>query len=216
MRPLWVAYPSDPRTFDMDKQFLSGGDLLVAPVYKQGATSVGVYFPGTEPWYDVASGAAHAAPSDATVDAPIDKVPVFQRGGSIVPRQMRVRRSSVAMAHDPFTLVVARDSKGEASGRLFLDPGDGYAYRNGDYAYVEYALTGGVLSSTLLHSSKAYSPLNELERIELLGGPAPSAVTLTVDGVTRALEFRHVAETNRVVIRKPAVPMAAVWSIAIS
>ena len=33
---------------------------------------------------------------------------------------MRLRRSSVAMADDPFTLVVAPDSHGAATGKLFL------------------------------------------------------------------------------------------------
>ena len=113
MRPLWVAHPSDARTWDMDKQFMAGGDLMVAPVYKQGATSVAVYFPtlGAElaaPWYDVFTGKTHAAGTDATIDAPIEKIPVFQRGGSIVPRQMRLRRSSSQMTHDPYTLTVAR------------------------------------------------------------------------------------------------------------
>ena len=65
------------------------------------------------------------------VDAPIEKIPAYQRGGSIVPRQMRARRSSTQMAHDPFTLTLAPDDDGSCVGRLYLDPGDGYEYRKG-------------------------------------------------------------------------------------
>lgn len=39
------------------------------------------------------------------------KVPVYQRGGSIIPRKMRVRRASPLMKNDPYTLVVALDSQ---------------------------------------------------------------------------------------------------------
>lgn len=35
------------------------------------------------------------------------QIPVFQRGGSIIPRKLRVRRSSTCMEHDPYTLFVA-------------------------------------------------------------------------------------------------------------
>ena len=62
------------------------------PVSKQGATSAQVYFPGTGIWYDVTDGKRYQAPSDVTVSAPIDKIPVYQRGGYIVPRQMRRER----------------------------------------------------------------------------------------------------------------------------
>jgi hypothetical protein len=39
------------------------------------------------------------------------QVPVFQRGGHIVPRRLRERRSSSLTVHDPFTLIVALDKK---------------------------------------------------------------------------------------------------------
>ena len=34
-----------------------------------------------------------------------DKVPVFQRGGSIIPKRERIRRSAALMHNDPITLV---------------------------------------------------------------------------------------------------------------
>ena len=39
------------------------------------------------------------------------QVPVFQRGGTIVPKKMRVRRCSSLTANDPYTLIVALDSQ---------------------------------------------------------------------------------------------------------
>jgi alpha 1,3-glucosidase len=43
------------------------------------------------------------------VDLTLSSIPVFQRGGSIVPYKFRFRRSSAQMADDPFTLLVALD-----------------------------------------------------------------------------------------------------------
>ena len=60
-----------------------------------------------------------------------NKIPVYQVGGTIVPRQMRPRRSSDLMAHDPYTLIVALDNNGRAVGKLFLDDGITYNYMCG-------------------------------------------------------------------------------------
>lgn len=43
------------------------------------------------------------------MDSPLEKIPVFMQGGSIIPKKERPRRSSSQMADDPFTIVVAAD-----------------------------------------------------------------------------------------------------------
>lgn len=50
MRPLWVEFPADTKTFEMDKQFMSGHALLVKPITTSGASHVTVYLPGTDVW----------------------------------------------------------------------------------------------------------------------------------------------------------------------
>ena len=87
-----------------------GSDLLVAPVLAAGVNTVHVYFPGKQPWYDIDTYFSRTGPGRKSVSAPLRKIPVFQRGGSIIPRKMRVRRSSSLMKNDPFTLVAALDS----------------------------------------------------------------------------------------------------------
>ena len=53
-----------------------------------------MYFPAAPAWYDAVTGVRHAGTGLSTVEAPLSKIPVYQRGGTIVPRQMRARRSS--------------------------------------------------------------------------------------------------------------------------
>jgi len=213
MRPLWVHYPADEKTWDMSDQWLVGSDLLVRPVTQQGATSAPVYLPGSQPWYAVRDGTKHAAPATPTVEAPLGAVPVFQRGGSILPRQMRLRRASSLMKLDPYTLVVAPDADGAAAGTLYLDAGDGFEYLDGAYAERRYELAAGVLTSTAVHASDAFTPPNMLERLELLGTKPPGKVLLESGGETRELEATWSEATGRTVVRKPGVPMAADWTI---
>ena len=226
MRALWLEYPADVSAFAIDDQWLVGSDILVKPVTSAGATSVGVYFPGSAPWYDVESGqkiVTSGGANNVTVDAPLDKIPVFQRGGSIVPRQMRPRRSSAVMAHDPFTLIVALDAAGSASGDLYLDDGATFDYvRKGmfrlrRFEYSAASPTAHVLKSTLAGGNKAYVPTNTVERIVVLGaGKAPSAVSVTADGVTTPLTFAYDAAADVLTIRKPDVRVAYDFSVAIS
>jgi alpha-glucosidase (family GH31 glycosyl hydrolase) len=46
MRPLWVEFPQDENTYEMDDQFMVGSYLMVKPVVVPYATSTQVYLPG--------------------------------------------------------------------------------------------------------------------------------------------------------------------------
>jgi len=212
--PVWVHFPAETAAFDAEDQFLVGTDLLVHPVTSPGATSATVAFPGSEPWYGVRDGTSYSVAS-ASVAAPLGTIPVFQRGGSVLPRQMRLRRSSVPMVRDPFTLVVAVDSSGAARGSLFLDAGDGYGYQQGEYHLCAFSFAAGVLKNEAAHASAAYKPQNVLERVELLGVPLPAKVTLLADGTEVELGFGWSEERQRLTVRKPGVLMAAEWAITL-
>ncbi len=65
----------------------------------------------------------------------LDAIPVFYRGGAIVPRRERPRRSTQTQARDPFTLVVACDPMFKAEGDLYLDDGHSFAFKRGQYVH---------------------------------------------------------------------------------
>lgn len=83
-----------------------------------GQSSRQCYLPGTptDVWYNAATGSRHAGGAHVTVPVTLADMPVFIRGGSIIPRRERPRRSSAAMVNDPYTLVVALDAQGRAEG----------------------------------------------------------------------------------------------------
>ena len=45
-RPLWVEFPRDKNTYNMDDEYMVGRSLLVRPVTEQYATSAQLYLPG--------------------------------------------------------------------------------------------------------------------------------------------------------------------------
>ncbi|WP_406309401.1 TIM-barrel domain-containing protein [Streptomyces sp. NBC_00623] len=87
VRPLWLEYPDDPETLGANAkyEYLAGSDFLVAPVYEDSDTRNGIYLPkGT--WTDYWTGKTYEGPTTVNgYHAPIDTLPLFVKGGSIVP-----------------------------------------------------------------------------------------------------------------------------------
>jgi len=222
MRPLWVEFPGDASLLTEQRSWMVGSDLLVAPVMKQGATQVDVVFPGgsSVTWYDVRSFEAVSGGSRASVSAPIDVVPVYQRSGSIIPRQERPRRSSALMASDPFTLTAAIGADGAASGTLFVDDDLTFAYANGAFRHMAFSLqvdgaANGLMQSKHVSGDVAFAPDNVVERIVVLGFPAaPKAVTVTAaDGGATNVDFEYDAQSKVLTVRKPQLAISGDWTL---
>ncbi|KAK2498120.1 hypothetical protein MC885_016662, partial [Smutsia gigantea] len=206
MRPLWVQYPQDVATFGIDDQFLLGDALLVHPVSDSGAHGVQVYLPGQgEVWYDIQSYQKHHGPqtlylpvtlSSVSMPSPAasscsfqkervwalvasTEIPVFQRGGTIVPRWMRVRRSSDCMKDDPITLFVALSPQSTAQGELFLDDGHTFNYQtHHEFLLRRFTFSDNTLvSSSADHKGHLETPI-WIERVVIIGAGKPAAVVL--------------------------------------
>lgn len=173
VRPLWAHYPNETKTFAIDDQLLVGDAILVKSIHLPSVTETDVYLPGEGKvsWYDVDTLQEHRQAGVINVPVTIHKIPVFQRGGSIVPRKMRIRRSTVAMKNDPYTLVVIADDQGEAKGTLYVDDESSFDYRLGKYLYLNLHLKGHRLSSALIDKKAIYDTKSWLERVDIVNPP---------------------------------------------
>jgi len=50
MRPLWLEYSKDYKSYLIEDQFLVGRDLMAAPVIREGQRQRSVYFPAGDDW----------------------------------------------------------------------------------------------------------------------------------------------------------------------
>ena len=85
MRPLFLEYPGDPTSYQVEDQYLFGPDLLVAPILEHGARSRTVYLPEGSTWTDAWTRAAHHGGRTIEVEAPLERIPLFLRDGARLP-----------------------------------------------------------------------------------------------------------------------------------
>jgi len=224
MRPMWMEFPTDEHSAKLEDQFMVGSALLVKPVTERDQTNTNVYFPSGSVWYEFKSGKALVGEGALVqVASPLESIPVFLRGGSILPLKDRPRRSSAVMTNDPFTLLIALDEQGHAQGDLYVDDGDSYAFQKGqsllrDFVYETQANTASLSSSTST-SDKMYAR-NKIERIIIWGvQTAPNAVSAseTKTGATpQSIAFDFEATTNILTLRKPDLFISASWTISLA
>ena len=81
IRGLFHEFPSDPRAWTVDDEFLYGADLLVAPVLEAGMRRRDVYLPAGADWTDLRDGRSYSGGQTISADAPLTTIPVFARDG---------------------------------------------------------------------------------------------------------------------------------------
>lgn len=84
LRDPMLEFPDDPMAYGTDQEYLLGDKILVAPVTEQGATSRSFYLPPGS-WTDYWTGTILDGGHQVTVPAPLDKIPLLVRSGSIIP-----------------------------------------------------------------------------------------------------------------------------------
>ncbi|MDP8924482.1 MAG: DUF5110 domain-containing protein [Chloroflexota bacterium] len=136
MRPLAFHYPADPNVWELGSQFLLGPDLLVAPVTRAGATQWPVYLPAGA-WYDFWTGERFEGGRSVSAPSPIETIPLFARGGSIIPLGPAMQRTDERPLDD-LTLLAYPGAPGEDGGCvIYEDDGRSQGYRASRYALTE-------------------------------------------------------------------------------
>ena len=132
MRPLAMDFLGDVRAENTGDQFMYGPAFLVNPVTEPAASTRRLYLPQAR-WYDFWSGTAIDGGHTLDAAAPLERIPLYVRAGSIVPMGPDEEWSDQKPA-DPIELRVYRGA--DADFTLYEDENDTYDYENGVYAII--------------------------------------------------------------------------------
>jgi len=127
MRALFMDFPGDQTAATLNDEYMFGPAFLVAPVTDQGATSRKVYLPAGTDWYDWWTNRKIAGGQWIEAAAPIDRIPLFVRAGSIVPLGAPIQNTATKQALSEIRVFPGRD----ATFTLYDDDGVTNAYKKG-------------------------------------------------------------------------------------
>lgn len=133
-RPLFFAYPTDEKLYDQSAAYLFGPSLLVAPVTTAGQTTQTVYLPADD-WINYWTDALLTGGNTVTVDAPLERLPLFVRAGSLIPMQPLMNYVDERKV-DTLTVQTYPSLKpnGQTTFTLYDDDGQTLAYQRGQVA----------------------------------------------------------------------------------
>ncbi|KAL7620180.1 hypothetical protein AAE478_009173 [Parahypoxylon ruwenzoriense] len=173
MRALAWEFPNEPWLADADRQFLLGDSILVTPCLVQGATTVDGVFPGVGSgtvwydWYNQTAIKGVTTGQNVTIDTPLGHIPVYVRGGSVIPLQ-EPGLTTAAVRASPWSLLVALDGNGHASGELYID--DGESLVPNATTWVDFTVADSSLKTTPRGN---FVDTNMLGNVTILGAQSP-------------------------------------------
>ncbi|MGH9530603.1 MAG: TIM-barrel domain-containing protein [Terriglobales bacterium] len=194
-RPVFLEFPEifapSSRGFDhLDTEFMLGPSLLIAPQpFAETLDDYAISFP-TGSWYDFWTGLKAATPPPAPTIVEIAKagpgakfpeparihpelavLPVYVRGGSILPMQPLIQ-STDEIPKGPLELRVYPGP--QCSGSLYLDDGHTFRYQHGDFLRQSFSCQSDGDSVRVIFGARegAYAPWWKTIEVVIYGWPS--------------------------------------------
>lgn len=140
IRPLFLHYQNDEKTYEVNDEFLCGENILVAPVIEQGKTARMVYLPKESNWVDYWTKEIYKGGQYIIKEAPLDVCPIYVRAGSIIPNfpvQNYIGEKEVR----ELILDIYPPAEGEKHSYVhYMDDGESFDYRDGIYNTYEFII----------------------------------------------------------------------------
>jgi alpha-D-xyloside xylohydrolase len=162
-RALVMDWPNDLQARNISDQFMFGPAFLVNPVTQPDATSRSLYLPQAAAWYDFWTGNA-SQPGRAIADAPIEKIPLFVKAGSIVPMGPEIEYAQ--QASDPIELRIYPGA--DAKFTLYEDEGDSYRYEEGAHATISFVWDDADRSLTIGELKGSFEGMAEVRTFHIV------------------------------------------------
>ena len=134
MRPLVMDFNGDTAAVNRQFQYMFGKSILVAPVTESSKTEWNVYLPKAAGWFDFWTGKLFKGGQKVKTDAPLDRIPLFVKAGSIIPMGKIIQ--STAEKSDTLEIRIYKGANGEFT--LYEDEGDNYNYEKGKYSNISF------------------------------------------------------------------------------
>lgn len=139
-RPTVYDFPADATTLTQNYDFMVGPSLLVSPVTTAGATNWTTYLPAGTQWINWWDDSLKNGGANSSVSAPLDRIPIYVRGGAIIPTGPVYQYEGQTTAD---TLTIEAYPLGAAgSFTMYEDDGISWAYQSGTFCKTAFSMSG--------------------------------------------------------------------------
>jgi alpha-D-xyloside xylohydrolase len=135
MRPLVMDFNEDTVAFKRQFEYMFGKSLLVAPVTEPNINEWEVYLPKSVDWFDFWTGELYKGGQTIKTNAPLDKIPLFVKAGSIIPMGKLIEYTG-QQSVDTLEIRIYKGVDGRFD--LYEDEGDNYNYEKGKYSIIPF------------------------------------------------------------------------------
>ncbi|MCU7550077.1 DUF5110 domain-containing protein [Chitinophagaceae bacterium LB-8] len=135
MRALYMDFVNDKKVYDIENEYLFGKSFLVSPVTDKGAATQSVYLPAGAVWYDFWTGERTEGGKAVNKETPIDIIPLYVKGGSIIPWGPKVQFAE-EKKWDNLELRIYPGADAEFT--LYEDENNNYNYEQGKYTEITF------------------------------------------------------------------------------
>ena len=159
MRPLVFDFSNDTEALQQKNEYMFGSALLISPVTEPGVTEWRTYLPkNAAGWYDYRTGKHYSGGKNVTT--PVDKtfIPVFVRGGSILPVGAS-RQFAAQTTAEPLELRIYPGA--DAQFTLYEDDGVSQSYRNGECSRIAFSWDDDRRTLTIARREGCYSGMQK-------------------------------------------------------
>jgi alpha-D-xyloside xylohydrolase len=136
MRPLVMDFREDADAVGQPYEYMFGKAFLISPIIEAGVEQWRVYLPESANWYDLWTGKHYIGGQNIKTEAPLDKIPVFVKSGSIIPIGPAVQYAG-EKKQDNLEIRVYEGSDGVFT--LYEDEGNNYNYEKGVYSTITFS-----------------------------------------------------------------------------
>ena len=198
MRSLAFDFSEDEKALETVDEYMFGDAFLVAPVlqpmyYEAESKEIPatkkerqVYLPKGSKWYDFATGEIYDGGQTVAIEAPINKMPIMVKAGSIIPFSEDMEYADEKGGAVDFIRIY---EGADGSFALYNDAGDGYGFEQGQYQIIKIHYLDET-KEVVFDSVEGNYPMQHAVRIQLVN----------VDGSVRETKVDYQGKETRCMV----------------
>ena len=189
MRPLVMDFSDDPQALDQKYEYMFGSSFLVAPVLQGGVKQWPVYAPRTQGgWYDYWTGKPVPSATTTSLDAPMDRIPLLVRAGSIVPVGPV---EQYAQQTPPNDLEIRVYPGADGNFVLYEDEGTNYNYEHGARSTISFHWDNRRRELSISQSQGSFSGMLRSRQFEITMPGSAASRRVSYDGAAVKLRLKN-------------------------